>query len=379
MRMKKFLILAAAAVAAIACSRTYDVNPVSEQEIGFGTWTETLTKAEARVQGSNTFLAGDTFAVYGYKDKSDDSAPQTVFDDVVVTASGSGTLTWDYSNHRFWDVNYDKYIFYAISPSAIGTGTTVDPKTGAFTSADITFGGDDNDILVANKTTVNKADGTNYFNAYGTVTMVFNHVASLVDVKVKKSPALGDATVTVTALSLDNIASTGKLTVSNAYNATTNANETTGPVATWASSATTSYAPGDGVNDSGAVNTVISEDTAFNASTPATPAASTDFISNLVVMPQTFDTTKDANKSQKLTITYTIAVTNGDSNTYTSTLWLADFDNVDDDAQDDTAIASWAPGKHYVFYLTIDAHAISFSAKINDWSSVVNGYNYLVN
>ena len=104
MRMKKLMILAAvAAIAATACTKTFEVEPTPANAIGFGSWANTLTKAEARVQGTNTFLAGDTFAVYGYKDKTS-SAPVTIFDDVVVTASGD-PISWDYTNHKFWDTN----------------------------------------------------------------------------------------------------------------------------------------------------------------------------------------------------------------------------------------------------------------------------------
>ena len=101
-------------------------------------------------------------------------------------------------------------------------------------------------------------------------------------------------------------------------------------------------------------------------------------------MPQTFDTGKDAD-SQQIKLTYTITTTDAASNTNTNTytdkiLYLCDFDNIDDEAQDDTKIASWEPGKHYIFYITIDAKAITFSASINDWdATVINGYHYLVN
>ncbi len=65
MRMKKVIILAAVAIAAIACSKTYQVDPSASKgtAIGFNTWAEQLTKT--RDQGSSTFAAGDDFAVYG--------------------------------------------------------------------------------------------------------------------------------------------------------------------------------------------------------------------------------------------------------------------------------------------------------------------------
>jgi len=387
MRMKKLMIFAVAAIAAIACSRTYDTAPASEQAIGFGTWTETLTKAEARVQGTNTFLAGDTFAVYGSKSRaSGEPTIATVFDDDVVTASGSGTLTWDYANHRFWDRNYDNYVFFAVSPSAIGTAATVTATTGAIKTADITFAGNNNDILVADKLTVPNA-------SFGDeVELTFKHVAALLDVKVKKAPTLTDAVVTVSAFALENIQDDGVLTVA----ASDYAPAVTLAVSNWGADDGTlkAYYPADGVTpvygdtDASAAiaadnKKTIAEDTDFTPTSASTPAASTDLITGLVVKPQTFDTTKGAAVSQKLTITYQITTTDAGSNTstneYTATLWLSDFDIVDNNAQTDDKVASWAPGKHYVFYLTLDASPIVFAnATVTGWTDVT-GYNYLLN
>lgn len=391
MRMKKVLILAAvAAIAATACNKTYEVNPTPGVPIGFGTWTETLTKAEARVQGTSQFLAGDTFAVYGYKEGTSaaPSAIATVFDKDVVTASGSGTLTWDYPNHRFWDKNYNQYVFYAVSPSAVGLAATVSPTTGAITTADITFSGKDYDILIADKYTVAKAD----YNSL--VALNFRHAAALLDVKVKKAPTLTNAVVTVSAFSLENIEDNGVLTIATSDYAPA----ITLAASNWGADNGTlkNYLPADGVtpvygDDAGVIATehkkTISGDTAFdpaNTTANTTPANSTDLITSLVVKPQVFSTAKNDASSQKLTITYQITTTDANSNTsvseYTSTLWLSDFDIVDNSEQTtDTKVASWQPGKHYVFYLTLDANPIVFgNVSITDWTSA-NGYHYLVN
>ena len=381
MRMKKYLILAVTIAAGVSCAKISDVTPVSKEgtEIGFGTWAPKLTRTEARVQGTSTFLAGDTFAVYGYKDKSDDSDPQDVFDDVVVTASGNPVDSWDYTNHRFWDGTYDKYIFYAISPSAIGTeadgtnsSTDVDPETGAFVTRAITFAGNNNDILVADKKTVLKTDGSGNFNSWATVPLVFNHVASLVDIKVKKAPSLHDATVTVSEFELSDIDNVGQLTVSSAYTSTH-------PVATWSGTARTTYGPGSGVTPVSIASPIaIDEDDDFDPASPTDPSGSTMLVNNLVVLPQTFRAAGGSNP-QKITMTYKIAVTgSADVEHEDVVLYFYDFDNVNDADNGDTAIASWQPGKHYTFYITIDAHAIDFSATITDWTAV-SGYNYLVN
>lgn len=399
MRMKKIMILAVTALALAACAKTYEVRETTPPAIGFGTWTETLTKAitDPRVAGTNTFGVGDSFAVYGYKDKSDNSDPNTVFDDVAVEMTAVGVPgTWTYTPPRYWDMNYDKYIFYAVSPSSAGTSATVNPQTGAITSASIVFAGNNNDILVADKETVLNA------NFKQKVQLDFNHVASLVDFRIAKASNLHNATVKITSFTLDNIQTTGVLTVSDAYNAAVYGG-TAGPVATWSSTATGSYLPAAGVtpvysNDGAGGDNAISsthpltivEDDVFPV--PAEPAdgKSTIIINNLVVKPQTFTApTNRANpadasnaSAQKLTISYTIEVTDGGTNEYTATLWLSDFDTINDDSTVPNAqakVGSWDTGKYYKFYITIDSTPIAFGASINNWVSGTTGYHYLVN
>lgn len=372
--MKRYiLIVAAVALAAVSCSKTYDVNPASPREIGFRNWTENLTKA--RTAGTGVFAAGDSIAVYGYKDSLDNSAPHTVFDDVVLrTTDGS---EWTYDTPRFWDINYQKYVFYAVSPAVVGTEGTVDAQTGAITSDTISFPGDDYDVLVADSTTVLRGDTpATYFNTFGKVALVFNHVTSMVDFKVKKSSSLADATVTVSAFELSQIDTAGVLTVNAIY--------TDGhPVASWApaASAKNTYGPADGVVPVDISSPIeIAEDDTFdpaNSTAGTDPAASTFLIDSLIVMPQTFGARNEAS-SQQLSITYTIEVAGGGSNTYTSTLYLADFDFIDNGEQATEYVAGWEPGKHYTFFITIDAHKIDFSATITDWVAV-KGYHYLTN
>ncbi len=385
MRIKHLLILAATAGMALSCATNFEATPTQEAEIGFGTWAEQLTKA-ARLPGSSSFTESgyldNDFAVYGYKYKTA-SDPVTVFNDVEVRTT-DGTV-WDYQNHRFWDKGYDSYTFFAISPASFGTeadgtngSTDVNPQDGSFTTRSINFPGNDYDILVADKKTVLKGDAP-YFNNYATVPLVFNHVASLVDIKVKKAASLHDATVTISAFQLVDIDKEGKLTVSNVYT-------DSHPVATWEASARGVYAPTNGVVPVSITDPIeIVEDTNFgstgaddgNESTPYTPASSTILFNNLVVMPQTFRNENESNP-QKIQLTYKISVAGGGDNEYQDVLYLANFDKLDDTDQSDTKIGSWDPGKHYTFYITIGANAISFSATITNWTEV-SGYHYLVN
>lgn len=400
MRMKKLLIIAAAALLAAACAKTYEVKETTPPAIGFGTWAEQLTKAEARVQGSSTFLAGDTFAIYGSKTSD---ATTTVFSGDVVTASGTGTLTWDYATHRNWDSSADSYSFYAVSPSGVKdvTGASINPQNGAITTGSTVFSGNNNDILIANQVVVAKGSGASstYFNSYAAVNMEFHHAASLVDIHVKKASTV-TADVKISSISLDNIYTTGVLTVASTdYSvpvSSAGANPTiTAPnilVGSWAATVSGSYLPAAGVSpvygdtDTSAPiaadnQKIVLADDAFdpdNTTAGTTPASGkfTTLFNNLVLVPQTFGPS-GTTTSQKITIVYTIGT---DPTSYTRTLYLADFDKVDNSNQtnDAKAASAFEPGKHYSFYITIDSHEISFTAQINDWTDIT-GYHYLIN
>lgn len=361
MRMKKILFIAAVALAAAACSKTYNVGPDTQKAIGFSTWAETLTKAEARVQGSNEFKAGDTFKVSGIKTTG--STDAKVFDNVSAEAKGDPITSWEYSPIRFWDSQADSYTFYAISPSAVGSVAFAD---GTVSAAAVVFSGKNSDILVANKKVVTKTSSPKIGQ---TVDLVFNHVASLVDIKVKKAHVLGSATVKVSAFALNNIKSKGDLAVS-AYDATTGV-----PTADWTPDGTTAtYGPANGVEEVSIASPIeIADDTNFVPGYGNTPAASTDIVKSLVVMPQTF-----AADAQQIEISYSIAVTDGDTINYNATLDLADFDIVDDKDQNDAKVQKWEAGKHYTFYITLDANAIEFSASITPWTPASAGYHYVI-
>lgn len=346
--MKRYFILVAAvALATVSCSKTYEANPTAPQGIGFGSWAENLSRA--RTQGSNTFTNGDDFNVYGYKADTTTAVKTTVFNGDVVSYDGTN---WTYSPTRYWDQSTNKYTFFAVSPA--GKIASADAQTGAFTSNSISFAGNDNDVLVADKKEVKK-------EAYAqTVTIPFNHITSLVDFKVKKHADLGTDVLAITSFNISNIDNVGTFSINDAYT-------DKHPVATWNA---TAHA-GSYDNTSGVTSV---------ATLPANVSNSTpDFlIDSLIVMPQTFRT--DAN-IQTVNIEYTITgnAGSGDVATFTKSFNLKLFDNVDDTDNEDTIIGRWEQGKHYTFIITINANKIVFSASITDWVTVDNGYNYLLN
>lgn len=370
MRMKKLMILAVAAIALVACSRTFDTQHGTEAAIGFNTWTEHLTKAEARVQGTNNFLNGDTFKVYGYR--TDGSGNHKVFDGDVVTCTddSASPTVWEYTDLKFWDKNSTSYTFYAFSPSAVpvtsASTTYSDGYDGHFASSNITFNGKTNDILIACENVINNpAD-------HPKVAMNFVHAASLIDVKVRKADVLENTEVKVTAISFSNIRTVGTFAVS-AYAASSPWK----PTIAWTPDATPTTANFATANTAGVTNaTIPTADIAFWGD-PHSATSGTELVNSFVAMPQ--DLNPDSNK-QKLTFTYTIKV-GDDTITYADNdVEFKAFDDGDNTTagSPDNYIVEWEPGKHYTYYLTIGANAIEFTASVTNWTAV-NGYHYLIN
>lgn len=362
--MKRYIFLVAAvALATVSCSKTYDTNKNSEgMPISIGSWANYLTRA--RGAGGSAFADGDKFFVYSY-------TPTTAaqFDGTVVSTT-DGT-TWTYSPTRYWNRDNDYYDFYAISPSedvaesAIVNAHTL--STGVFESKSLTLAGNDNDILVADKKHVLKAN-------YGQdVQLNFRHINALFDLKVRKGTGIGDGVLKITAVALENIKNVGKFDVTG-YSVAP-ADPVDSAIVAWTPSGTGTYTDASGVN---AVTTI-------SGATAITTAGDQYLINNLVVMPQAF-----AADAQRLKISYTITTgeaPNQQINTFTNKTYdLILFDKVDyptdsdsdGDYNDDENVTGWAAGVHYTYIITIDAEAINFTAQVEPWG-VEGGYYYILN
>lgn len=85
MRMKKYLIYAlTAAIAAVGCSKTFEVEETQAPAIGFGTWADVMTKAP-----KTGFATDDEFDVFGFKWNTGPTNQTTVFDGVDVKYNGT--------------------------------------------------------------------------------------------------------------------------------------------------------------------------------------------------------------------------------------------------------------------------------------------------
>ena len=380
--MKRYiLIVVAVALATVSCSRHYDVNTPDPQAIGFGTWADVMTKRTGPTDAM--FAVNDNFNVFGSKVVG--TTPSVVFNGDVVTLKSLGSDAssvnddiWEYTPPRFWDANASGYTFYAIAPAGLVTGVTGDAittaaTTGAFTTDQIVFDGTvATDVLIAKKTPVAPTD----FNKV--VTLDFQHVGAIIDVKVKKSYTLKEATVKVKALSLENILYKGTYSVASYKDNSVAADENKPVVAIANWSATTD------VQSFSTAVTVPATIAAYGYSdssvaSPENPVSGTvsDFFTNFVVMPQALTT-------QQIMITYEIETNIGEVTTYTNkTVAFSEFDIKDNKVNTDGAIetvAGWHPGTHYIYTLTLDVNKIDFTATITPWATTsVNGYHNLIN
>ena len=396
MRMKKLMILAVAAIALAACSRTFEHHAVEGTPIGFGTWTETLTKARAAANDNTAFANGEAFDVYGFKTIPGDTPTNSVVfngEDVTATVSGS-SVTWDYTQKRFWDPAASSYTFFAVLPAnQLGEATQGYPyaTTGRFNSSTISFNNPNalsNDILVGKAVATPSGNGPYSYTAYQQspyVQIQFNHIASCIDLKLKKDSQLGNAEVKITALSLLNIENSGTFAVSGYGDSSPYY-----PTVAWTPAETPTYLETTASTGEYSVTLPSGGATASGSTTYTNHVASTEgtpgeVFSGYVFMPQTIHT---SGTKQGIKFTYSISVGGEDPIVYADN--IIDFCNFLTDDKDIKAanytetenalrILSWAPKTKYTFIITIGAaNAITFSATVNNWELSGTGYQYLV-
>ena len=361
MSMKKVVILAAAALTLAACAKTYELQETAQPTIGFSTWNDVMTKA-----AKTGFVANDEFDVFGFKWNSD-SEKATVFDDVDVKYDGTN---WSYSPLRFWDANYGHYTFFAAYPK--DKLTTKPAQTGLFVSEQLTYDGQQEVLLVAQKKQVDRNDQGKY--ATGDVALVFKHVGSLVDIKVKKHAEIESAQVDVTAFALSGIKTTGSFAVSS-YDSNND------PVGEWTPTSAANAEKAASASSTYKISSTVSLAKEGGVGT----ANAANLLTGLVLMPQALAT----NEGPKITISYTITTGDGateDEVTFENVpVYFGMFDKSEtgesEKANDeDDRIAAWQPGYHYTYYITINANAITFTASIDSWKTTdATGHYYLIN
>lgn len=202
--MKKTLLVIAAAMAIVACSKEETVHQSAREAIGFdNAFVENSTRSVNDPSWSNTNLFSN-FAVYGYVE----NAP--LFNNVQVSGSALNG-TWTYTNTQYW-IAGAKYNFAAVAPYANGAagvfsvaadgdnyvGTTVLPFTNTGT----------NDVLYAqNAQVVGAANGN------AKVAFTFRHILSKVKFSFENGYNASTATIKVYDVKIVNAYETATATL----------------------------------------------------------------------------------------------------------------------------------------------------------------------
>ena len=389
MRMKKLMILAVAAIAMAACTKTYDKVETPQSPIGFGTWMDVLTKARATGSTTTSFANNEMFKVYGTKLVS--STPYEVFNGTDIKATVGESVSWNYNNAadiRYWDRAATSYTFYAALPGSMVTAysSLTAAQKEAISNTEYPFNGkfygsftfDDptainNDVLVANETTVE----VNNTNVKSDVQLQFNHIASSVSLLAKKDVALQSATVTVTDVKFKSIKKSGDFHVSGYSTGvpTVDWNNQTSVLATSPSLDTYTAVSGGNIAVS-AYSSYGTEDPADPNAVNTTTNSPVSLLSGYVFLPQGFTA-----ETEQILLSYTIAVGSEQPSVYTDVpIDLIAFMTSDhNDNNGGSPINEWEPGKHYIYTVTIGANAITFTASVKNWAATVDGYNYLIN
>ena len=166
--MKKFFVIAVAAVAAMAsCSKTDLIETANDQNaINFNAFFHKATKANLTT--SDNIAAFEVTAMLG---------TNTYFSQIAVSKSGSA---WTYSPVQYWPAT-GELDFFAWAPTTSGTGITRSAYND-FIVAPAQDAASQYDFVVAR--TQGTKDATTGNGAKNDVTINFRHAMSQIDVKV---------------------------------------------------------------------------------------------------------------------------------------------------------------------------------------------------
>ena len=346
--MKKFFLMAAVAVVALAGCNKPEPEKVESRVIGFETYTgRTVTKADGSFIGKGTteLPTGSKFAVYAYATGAnafDGTNTSNVFmSNVEVTYAGGGKTDetkYSYSPLRYWpnDEANNKLSFFAYYPAA-GSGITA-PSNGwggyAFTAQ--TNPANMVDFLFSEVAKDQTYSSTNS-GKKGVVNMKFHHALSLIKFKVNTDAdyATDGTVITLKSITLAGVNTKGTLTPQLAS-----------PFAAWSAQGTPAS-----FNVFPAGSQVLTTTAVF---VPTGTEAADSFL----MVPQTLS------NDVKATVVYTVQTGTdaGIENTATIQLNLAK-----DSANND--ITAWAMNQNIVYTFTVGLKPIKFIAEVTDWAT----------
>lgn len=225
--MKKFFIIAAAAVVALAaCSKTEADTTSFEKgkEINFSTVAGKTTKTP--LSGTIYKTTDPTFGVFCYaladgKNWASNSADGQLYMNKLEISYNSTDKIWEPTSTYFWPLS-GSLTFTGFSPFSENAKVAYAPATKALTVTDYVAAATtaaQTDLMWANTQKDLTDNQSTYTSESATstltgVNMVFHHALSQVLFKVKKAKGLDDYTITVKSITF-NAMSTGTLTVTD--------------------------------------------------------------------------------------------------------------------------------------------------------------------
>ena len=352
--MKKYFIIAAAALVALAaCTKSEIDTPKEAGQINFTAVAGKATKAPIE---SNYYPTDIPFGVFCYalvdnKTWASNSADgQLYMNNETVSYSTSADANGIYapSTTYYWPLS-GSLTFIAYSPKAENVAASHNPSTKVLTITDYAVNSaaaSQQDLMYSNTNadcveTDNNKNGQYYSANNDTpstakgVNIVFNHALSQVKFNVKKASGLDNYTITVNSITF-HAYNKGTLTVTN-------------DSPSWGSQAFLTEAAFD-----------------YNANVPAggvvAPNNDQSFaacgVANMPV-PQTL-----AASTQTFTINYSLSKTVGES-----TVDLGSKSVTKDLYVNEQGLTAWAPNTIYNYNIVIDLKKIYFNPTIETWAT----------
>lgn len=334
--MKKFLLVAAAASAALAgcVSNEAEISSSADSKIAFtAPLVTSTTRAYVSGEIKNAYPTGESFVVSA---KYYDSA-------FTTWNAGQNYMTAVQVNHKptdnAWAPDQDYYwpkngtlTFFAYSPADYSTWKPAIDAAESLTASAVTVVAADADLLyssLAKDQTKTTATGNDYYSG---VDIMFHHALSSIVFKTRLTGDFPGTTITVNEVKLSDVKSQGNfawdLNVENA------------PV--WSDQAEVK----EYTAVTGASQVVASGDAA--ELTDANP---------LILLPQTLT---DA----VATVKYTIQNEGQAAIAQTATVELADL------KYGTQANAEWLPGKRYIYTINFGLDRIVFAPQVKNWEDV---------
>jgi len=342
--MKKYFIIAAAALVALASCSKNEIDTPKQNQIKFNTVTGKATKAP--LSGTTYKTTDPTFGVFCYaltdgNNWAANSADgQAYMDKIEISYNGTDKI-WEPANTYYWPLS-GSLTFTGFSPYSEASKVAYAPATKKLTVTDYVAAATiaaQTDLMWANTQKDLTDNQSTYTSEIETstlegVNMVFHHALSQVKFFVKKAAGLDDYTITVNSITF-NAMSTGTLTV-------------TDDAPAWGAATVKAAYDSEGSN-------VVAPNNS-EAFAKFGKIVSDNLIGNMMV-PQTLTAaTPLAADDQTFTITYSLKKGTVNLGQTSKTVALKTTD-----------VTAWEQNKIYNYNIVIDLNKIYFNPTMVDW------------